>query len=166
MRAQLRRKMFVYYYTHIARPAIEVEQRVLGMLSLLDAFAADASRGVERLRIGLGSGEHVVIGRTVEIRAGTPVRGATELAIPIVWEATGARALFPRMEGDLLVAALSSDVTQLALRGSYVPPFKHVGKALDRVVLHRLAEASVKSFVERIVARIESTFVEPLAGHA
>ncbi len=157
--------MFVYYYTHIDRSAFDVERSVFGILSSLDVLAADASRGVERLRIGIGSGERTVIGKTVEVRTGTPVRGATELAIPIVWEATGARALFPRLEGELLIAALSTNLTQLALRGSYVPPFKQVGRALDRVVLHRLAEASVKSFVERIAARIESSFFETLAEH-
>jgi hypothetical protein len=154
--------MFLYYYTHIERPAAEVEHRILEMLSLLDGFAADASRGAERLRVGVAAGERVIIGKTVEVRTGEQVRGATELSIPVVWEASGPRALFPRLEGDLLIAALSTDVTQLALRGSYVPPFKRVGQALDRVVRHRLAEASVKSFVERIASRVESTVLAEL----
>jgi len=148
--------MFLYYYTHIDRPAAEVERYVFDMLSLFDGFASDASRGAERMRVGPGSSnDHPIIGKTIEVRAAAPVRGATEVAIPIVWEATGPRALFPRLEGDLLIAPLADDLTQLALRGSYVPPLKRVGKAIDRVVLHRLAEASAKSFVEQIADQIE-----------
>lgn len=147
--------MFLYYFTHIDRPAEEVERHVLDMLCVLDGFASDASRRVERMRIGPGSPSDPVIGKTVVVRAGAPARGATEIAIPIVWEATGPRALFPRLEGELLIAPLSDALTQLALRGSYTPPLKAVGRAIDRVVLHRLAEASVKSFVEQIAERIE-----------
>lgn len=164
VRAQSAERMFVYYYTHIDRPAGEVERQAFAMISLLDGLAADASRRTERLRLGVGAaGYRAIIGKTVEVRAGAPVRGATEVAIPIVWEATGPKALFPRLEGDLLIAPLSEGVTQLALRGSYVPPFKRVGKAIDRVLLHRLAEASVKSFVEHIAAVIESASDEALA---
>jgi hypothetical protein len=148
--------MFVYYYTHIDRSAVDVERRMLLLLSTLDGLASDASSRVERIRIGPGSrADRAIIGKTVEVRCGTPVRGATEVAIPIVWEATGPRALFPRLEGDLLIAPLSDGLTQIALRGSYVPPFKGAGRAIDRVVLHRLAEASVKSFVEQIAGRVE-----------
>lgn len=58
--------------------------------------------------------------------------------------------MFPRLEGDVVVAAVGPDVTQVALRGKYQPPLGRIGRALDRVMLHRVAESSVRLFVECI----------------
>ena len=54
------------------------------------------------------------------------------------------------MLADLIVAPLGSTRAQLTFRGSYDPPLGPVGEVLDRALLHRVAESSVKAFMDRI----------------
>src|SRR5437764_7745017 len=104
-------------------------------------WAEDAYRDGEHLhtRVGTRGG---ILAKSVEVTAGSPVRGASETWIPIRWEATGAPSLFPSLEADVVAAYVGASLTQIALRGTYQAPFGRVGEALDRALLHRIAEAS------------------------
>lgn len=148
--------MFVYYYGHVNRPFPTVERDLLALLTGLDGWAAAAYREGEemRARIGVG-GEPPRLAKTVRLEVGPPIRGEGQTLIPLGWEAAGAPGLFPRMEADLVVAPLGSALTQVALRGSCRPPLGALGRALDRAVLHRSAEASVKGFVDRILRALQ-----------
>lgn len=147
--------MFVYYYATLAAPFATVETRLLDALNGLGDLADAAYRDGEEIHCRMGGGiDRHLIAKTVRLDAGTPRRFEQDTTIPLVWEATGARILFPRMEGDLIVAALGSELTQLTFRGSYEPPLGALGRAIDRTLLHRIAEASVQGFVERIAAAL------------
>lgn len=146
--------MFVYYYVHIEQPFVEVESALLRMLPGLRGWAEQAYRDGEHLRTRIGT-QHSKIAKAVELEVGEPARGATQTWIPLRWEATGVPGLFPKMEADVVVATVGPELTQIALRGSYRVPLGPVGRAVDRVVLHRLAEASVKAFVDRIAQAID-----------
>jgi hypothetical protein len=155
--------MFIYYYVHIDRRFEETEPALLRMLSGLQGWADDAYRKGERLETWVGTrGRRVA--KTVEITCESPSRGATETWIPVRWEATGAAALFPSMDADLIVAAVGPSLTQIALRGTYRAPFGKVGKAMDRMVLHRLAEASVKTLLDRIAVVLEEELAPAKRG--
>jgi hypothetical protein len=147
--------MFIYAYVHVARPFREVEPELLASTPLLSGWADVAYREGERLyaRIGSKGGR---MAKSVELRLGAPSRGGVETWIPIEWHATGPSALFPRLEGDIVVAALGDEQTQVALRGRYIVPLGVVGRALDRTLLHRVAEASIKTFVDRIGASLST----------
>jgi hypothetical protein len=153
--------MFVYYFVHVHEPFEQVEPALLRMLPGLRGWAEEAYRDGERLRAKIGPGDHQHrMVKSVLIVVGEPLRGSGETWIPLVWEARGASGLFPRMEGDICVGGMGSDLTQLTFRGSYRVPMGAVGRALDRLILHRIAEASVKGFVDRI-ARALSTDAKP-----
>lgn len=66
------------------------------------------------------------------------------------WKAAHAAALFPSMDAGIVVYPLSRHETQLELRGRYSPPLGPVGGALDSLVGHRIADASVHRFVTDI----------------
>ena len=85
------------------------------------------------------------------------VRGASTTTLPLEWWATGTTALFPRMDAELTVADLGGSLTQVLFQGNYQPPLGSVGRMLDRAVLHRFAEVSVKDFVDRIVGLLSRT---------
>jgi hypothetical protein len=76
--------------------------------------------------------------------------GHSALRIPITWRAIKARRAFPVMEAELLVYALTPTETQIELAGSYDPPLGLLGRAIDKVLLHQIAEASVLQFVQDI----------------
>ena len=63
------------------------------------------------------------------------------------WEAATRPGLFPLMKGELSVYPLTSTETQLDFWGLYEPPFGAVGKAMNAMVGHRIAEASVHRFI-------------------
>jgi hypothetical protein len=149
--------MFVYYFVHLRLAFDTVERRLLDVLSGLEEYAAAAYREGEKLRatVGVGGDSKPLIAKTVEIDVGEPLRGQTETEVPISWRATGAPGLFPQMDAGIVVGSLGPELTQLILRGSYEPPFGLIGRALDRTMFHRVAEASVKGFVDRIATSIE-----------
>jgi hypothetical protein len=70
----------------------------------------------------------------------------------MTWEATGPEGLLPTLEGDLEVASLGPNRTQLSISAMYTPPMGAFGRALDRGLLHRVAEATVKDFLDRVAA--------------
>jgi len=51
------------------------------------------------------------------------------------------------MKGELSIYPLTSTETQLDFSGIYKPPFGPLGKTLNAIVGHRIAEVSVHSFV-------------------
>ena len=68
--------------------------------------------------------------------------------------------LFPRMQADLVVSPIDETSTSVVFEGTYEPPLGFVGGAFDRLVMNRLAEMTVKIWVDRVVELAERTWVE------
>ncbi len=79
-------------------------------------------------------------------------REVTRSVVPLRWHAERGRLLFPELAADLEVASVSLDppLTQLTITGSYEPPLGLLGAGADRLMLHRLAEATVHRFVHEV----------------
>jgi hypothetical protein len=58
------------------------------------------------------------------------------------------------MDAELVLSPLGES-THVEFRGVYTPPMGAVGAILDRVAMHRLAEATVRNFLERLVELVE-----------
>jgi hypothetical protein len=97
------------------------------------------------------------LSKNVEIDVGEPVTTPSRTWIPLAWRATGASALFPVLDGDLELAPLGTQLTQLSLNGRYQPPLGLLGKTIDKALLYRVAEATIKDFVDRLARAIEAT---------
>jgi hypothetical protein len=97
------------------------------------------------------------VGRDVTIEVGEfEPRGITNNVVPLRWHAERGRLLFPELAADLEVAALAFDppLTQLTVAGSYEPPLGVLGAGADRLLLHRLAEATVHRFTHDVADRL------------
>ena len=66
------------------------------------------------------------------------------------WEAATMPRLFPLMKGELSVYPLTSTETQLDFSGIYEPPFGAIGKTMNAIIGHRIAEVSVHRFVSDV----------------
>jgi hypothetical protein len=75
-------------------------------------------------------------------------------SLPLTWEPLGLDGLLPRLEADIEIGPLGQDRTQLAISARYRPPLGAVGRTIDRVLLHRVAEATLKDFLDRVGAAI------------
>jgi hypothetical protein len=73
------------------------------------------------------------------------------------WEAATVPGLFPLMKGELSVYPLTSTETQLDFSGFYEPPFGAVGRTMNAIVGHRIAEVSVHRFVSDVAGYLRQT---------
>ena len=73
------------------------------------------------------------------------------------WEAAKMPRLFPLMKGELFVYPLTATETQLDFSGVYKPPFGTLGKTMNEIVGHRVAEASVHRFVGDVAGYLRQT---------
>ena len=71
--------------------------------------------------------------------------------LAVRWEASGpGGGLFPVLDADITLTPRGESATLLALTGAYRPSLDVIGAALDRVVVRRVATATVQGFVDRI----------------
>jgi hypothetical protein len=76
------------------------------------------------------------------------------IELSLTWEPVGLEGVLPRLDANLELGSLCGDRTQLAISARYRPPLGVVGRTVDRVLLHRVAEATVKDFLDRVSAAI------------
>jgi hypothetical protein len=89
--------------------------------------------------------------RNIEERSGDATSNPTTRLL-LEWEAATLPGLFPLMKAELSAYPLTSTETQLDFSGVYEPPFGAVGRTMNAIVGHRIAEASVHSFVRDVAA--------------
>jgi len=144
--------MFARYFIELPLDASDIEAALtVAPERLLQPIAKAATQRGDRLLAQVGFGDTLRVERSVEIEIGAAVQTRSKTVIPFSWRAIGSTAgLFPTMDGDLEVASLDTALTQLAISARYAPPLGMVGRMLDRAVLHRVAEATVKDFLDHL----------------
>jgi hypothetical protein len=147
--------MFARYFVELPMFSVEAE-RALSQdpRAWLPGLAERANHRGDLLLAEVGFGEVVRIKRTVVVELGESIRSGAKTVFPVRWTASGAAGLFPSLDADLEVAPLGPGRTQLAMSARYVPPFGSVGRAVDRAVLSRVAEATLKDFLDRVAKTI------------
>jgi hypothetical protein len=144
--------MFIRYYIELPLPAAVVEQALVGSpAGWLSAVAGEAQRRGDGLLGEVGVGPlGVRLRRQVRICLGEPVRFPSMTSLPLTWEPVGLEGVLPRLDANLELGSLGGHRIQLAISARYRPPLGAVGQAIDRVLLHRVAEATVKDFLDRV----------------
>jgi hypothetical protein len=159
--------MFARYFVELPLPPARVEDALArDPVGWLTAIAQRANARGDQLLTEVGIGERHRVERTVRLQVGVPIRAATKTVLPLSWQAVGAtRGLFPTLDADLEIAPLGPLATQLAISARYAPPLGVVGRMLDRAVLHRVAEATIKDFLDQVgaaIAEAAETIVLPV----
>ncbi|MFL5792055.1 MAG: hypothetical protein ACJ76A_11195 [Actinomycetota bacterium] len=144
--------MFARYFVELAGDRDAIELIVLDAPERwLPTLATSANHRGDRLLAEVGFGDDVRIARTVALTVGDPIRKPAKTTIPLGWSASGpAGGVFPALDADLEVAPLEDGRCQLAISARYEPPLGAVGRAIDRALLARVAEATVKDFLDRV----------------
>jgi hypothetical protein len=150
--------MFIRYFLELALPASQVEHVMLDSpADWLSMVAGEAQRRGDHLLAQVGVGPMGPrLGRRVTIQLGQPVRFPSMTSLPLTWEPVGLEGVLPHLDADLELGPLGEDRTQLAISARYRPPLGAVGRTVDRVLLHRVAETTVKDFLDRVGAAITS----------
>jgi len=159
--------MFIRYFVEIPAPQADVERLLLE--SPAAAVAEPARRadaeGV-RLMTEVGFGlPPLRLTRPVGVRFGEPIRYPSKTLLPMTWKPMSLEALTPELDADVEVAGLGPWRTQLSISARYTPPLGPLGRSLDRALLHRVAEATLRDFLDRVAARLQ-TMISGTGGTA
>jgi hypothetical protein len=148
--------VLVYDFIHVPLPVAQVRQRLLVAVSGLWQQVASAAydEGEELLsRVG-PFGPLPGLSKAVSVHVGEVRNRGQGFVMPLQWSATGPTELFPVMHADLEVAPLGGQQSQLRLSGSYEPPLGAFGRRLDKLLLHQLAESTVRALLKQLVAAL------------
>ena len=128
--------------------------------SATKAAASRAQSIASELRIDIGGigieADIRVSVKNVEVEAREAMLGpATRLQLE--WEAARMPRLFPLMKANLSIYPITATETQLDFKGFYEPPLGPLGKALNAMVGHRIAEVSVHRFLSDVAEYLRKT---------
>lgn len=146
--------MFVEVSSRVDASLADVEKALDRLRSDLEGWADVAYREGEELQAKVGPSESLA--KVVTLEIGVAEIHSYGLSYPIHWSAAGARLLFPELKADLILSKRGKDRTELTLRGTYQPPMGILGRIADRAVLGRVAEATVKTWMDRLAAALNS----------
>lgn len=150
--------MFVEVTTRVRASLPEVEKSLDRLRASAEQWADVAYRDGEQLRARVGPTETVA--RTVTLDIGVAEIHSYGISYPIHWEASDARLLFPELTADLILSNQGRKETKLTLRGTYQPPLGPLGRVADRALLGRVAEATVRGWMDRLTAALSSEILQ------
>jgi hypothetical protein len=152
----------LHCYEYVNRPYEQVRdalaQRGPTIFQRATTSAANRTdRLVSKLHVGM-AGFDVSVDIRIKILAvaedAQPVAHLPAMRMTLRWEAAHVSALFPSMTAVLSAWPLYGTETQLEVDGRYALPLGIVGNAVDTIVGHRLADATVHRFLEDIVEQL------------
>src|SRR5215468_6664412 len=138
-----------------------LKQNALVVFESATKTAANRARSVAaELRVNF-SGIGVKTDIKIEVKsADEEAVGSASMPITrlrLEWKAAKMPRLFPLVKGELFMYPLTATETQLDFSGVYKPPFGSLGKAMNEIVGHRVAEASVHRFVGDVAGYLRQT---------
>ena len=149
--------MFLKSYVELTMPFDEVRAAMdRRPRPWLNGLADAAERDGKRLLVDVGLELHGHdVSRRACLEVGEPVTAGRVSSLPFRLQVEGSQ-LFPSLEGTLDAAWLGPDRTQVAIAAQYDPPLGVLGRAVDRALLHRVAEAVAQHFLETVAERLAS----------
>ena len=157
--------MFARCFIELRSPVATLEDALTrSPESWIPALAREAADTGARLLSVVGHGDERSIDRTFEIAFADPIRVASRTILPVRWTAGAPDALFPALEADLEIAPMGEELTQLSMNARFQPPRGSPGATRDRALLHRVAETTLRDFLERIATALEARVSTEMKG--
>jgi hypothetical protein len=145
----------LHFYQYVNRPFDAVREALV--LSGIQFFERHLHVSIAGMEVGK---DVVVKVKRVEPHVEAPGHVASDaIRFDLEWQAGSDASLFPSMKAKLLAYALGPNTTQLDLVGNYEPPGGAVGQAADWLVGHRVAEQSVKRFLDDVAGKLSEALV-------
>lgn len=160
--------MFARYYLYLGRPVGDVSAAVASWVArerpLIRMGGGDAlliEAGIAQTETPLYDGVDLEVGPST---VADPERG---VMVSVRWRPIGGPALFPDMEGDLTFEPFGPRQTQMTLAATYRAPAGRLGEMLDRGLLQRLADATMRDATICVAGLVGELFETPSAqAHA
>jgi hypothetical protein len=154
----------IHCYDYVNHPYAEVRAALtkdaVGVFQSATKAAANRAQSVaSELRVDVGG---IAVGADIRVSIKSiEAKDREAMAEPVTrlqleWEAATMPRFFPLMRAELSIYPLTAAETQLDFKGFYEPPFGPLGKAVNAVVGHRIAEASVHRFVSDVAGYLRT----------
>lgn len=157
-RPERRRALFIQDHVDVNRAFGLVVESCRSEAEWLTPLADAATKRGEELLVGIGPAWALgLLSCGVRVRRGGCHTRGDSLVVPIEWEAEQIPRAFPVFAGEIEVTPLQHGVCRLILSGSYAVPLGEFGRRLDSLVLHRVAESTVRSFLGHLAAALEES---------
>ena len=142
--------MFVQCTRVVPVPLPVAQHRLRKYLNLSGDLGGDAvaaiREGQNQLDAGVGW-----LHKQVLVQSLRPYADGDATVVPFRWVASGSlTSLLPIMDANVELRPEDSSSSRLTLKGTYRPPLGKVGAAIDRAVLHRVAQATADSFLSKV----------------
>ncbi|MGD1053563.1 MAG: hypothetical protein ABR950_07015 [Candidatus Dormibacteria bacterium] len=157
--------MLVSDFVQIDRPFADVRDELVaaGPDWLGDSLVAAYKEGEQlSLRVSSAIGP-IRLSKRVSAELGELSVKPDRVTQPLRWRAAGATGLFPAMVADLEFVPMGTAMTSISFMGRYVPPLGPLGREVDRMLLHRLAQASVRALLAHVVERLAKGGLQSMA---
>ena len=148
----------LYYFEYVRLAARDVVAAMVSpnqtvFRAATETAVAETHSFRERLHVHIAS---IDIGKDVVIEVAQPVDKGYAVYVPIKWRAASKASLFPSMDAELEITALSDrpPLTQISILGRYRPPAGVFGAVGDAMLGYRVAEAAVRHFLVDLAARL------------
>ena len=144
--------------------AEQADQRLSAVLGSAPAGSTRPASGVP-MAVGPGWGR---LHKEVVAHVGVPRQRTRTQIRTFGWHPTGRLARgFPTLDALVGVTGIDETTSLLTIRGHYVPPFGRLGGAVDRAVLRRLAESTLRRVARQLSVALMhvSSTVEEEARH-
>jgi len=148
--------MFVQDFQLIDRPYPQVAGDLrVDPGAVLAQSIGPASEASEHLRTRVGPASWpALLTRTVELHLGLLRPFRDGLIVAFSWDSPHACSVLPHLDADLEIAPFGVERTEAILRGRYQAPGGVIGRGVDEAVLHRIAEATLRSFLVEVCRRL------------
>lgn len=120
----------------------------------LPGFERQGDRITARLALARGGRR---VGRRIEVHLGRVQRFGYGLSVRLEWQDANRPALYPRLEGHLRAERDEEGRCRLRFDAAYTPPAGALGGSVDRALLHRVAESTVRDFFDGVAERLAGT---------
>lgn len=151
-------------FDYVNRPYEEVRHELVTsagpLLSRATTSAAARAESVaSQLRVSIGAIEvateiEITVHKVEESRGSGRTPPVTWVTFE--WKAKQSPGLFPLMHAELRAYALTGTETQLEFSGHYDVPMGVLGKGIDAVVGHRIADASIHRFMSDVTQHLRT----------
>lgn len=151
-----REVMFVRYFVELRLPFEVAEGALLGApTQWVASLADDAAAHGRTLPAETGARQRQLVREQVTVALGPVFRSCLRTVLAMTWRPADEGALWPALDADLELGALGTDRTQLSISARFQPDLDTAGRVLDRALLQRVAEATIKHFLDRVGQSIE-----------
>src|SRR6185437_14659969 len=152
--------MFTAHYQSLPIDLGVAQTRLAGLMSRdgLSHASQDAYEDglAHVIRVG-PLGDVPGLSKLVKVSFVDPVCQEGTMTLGLRWEAVGVTGgLFPVLDGNLMLTGVDDDTTQLGLVVSYRPPLGNLGARLDKAILSRVADATIRALLRNLATALVS----------